>query len=159
MDLNFTKICAKQLFFVFPFRQYNWTPAAVASIIKVLQEKGVVKAMDHGAFTRVAHQDTQIQVRKFSSINIHVISFFFCYLHVNTKIDIFEWRIQLITRILKTYRSPITHSIYLGRKTNANDGEFEATDHSNNNGSILWKTCGWFDDREQGDFRALHNCW
>lgn len=30
-----------------------------------LQKKGVVKAMEHGAFTRVAHQDTQIQVRFF----------------------------------------------------------------------------------------------
>ncbi|XP_043274374.1 uncharacterized protein [Venturia canescens] len=45
-------------------KQYNWSAAAVTSIIKVLQEKGVVKAMDHGAFTRVAHQDTQIQVVK-----------------------------------------------------------------------------------------------
>lgn len=31
--------------------------------MKELQEKGVVKAMEHGAFTRVVHQDTQVQVK------------------------------------------------------------------------------------------------
>lgn len=30
--------------------------------LKELQEKGLVKAIDHGAFTRVVHEDTQVQV-------------------------------------------------------------------------------------------------
>ncbi|KAF7991901.1 hypothetical protein HCN44_010702 [Aphidius gifuensis] len=45
-------------------KQYNWEPNAVTAIMTELQKKGVVKAMEHGAFTRVAHQDTQIQVVK-----------------------------------------------------------------------------------------------
>lgn len=34
-----------------------------------MQEKGVVKAMEHGAFTRVVHQDTQVQV----NLNIFIV--------------------------------------------------------------------------------------
>ncbi|XP_076296388.1 uncharacterized protein LOC143216814 isoform X2 [Lasioglossum baleicum] len=45
-------------------KEYGWDPSAVEAKLKELQEKGVVKAMDHGAFTRVVHQDTQIQVVK-----------------------------------------------------------------------------------------------
>ncbi|KAK9307646.1 hypothetical protein QLX08_002064 [Tetragonisca angustula] len=45
-------------------KEHGWDPSAVEVKLKELQEKGVVKAMDHGAFTRVAHQDTQIQVVK-----------------------------------------------------------------------------------------------
>lgn len=45
-------------------KQFNWEPNAVTAIMTELQKKGVVKAMEHGAFTRVAHQDTQIQVVK-----------------------------------------------------------------------------------------------
>lgn len=43
-------------------REYNWEPDALNAIMNELQKKGVVKAMEHGAFTRVAHQDTQIKV-------------------------------------------------------------------------------------------------
>ncbi|XP_078046424.1 uncharacterized protein LOC144474909 isoform X2 [Augochlora pura] len=45
-------------------KDHGWDPPAVEAKLKELQEKGVVKAMDHGAFTRVVHQDTQIQVVK-----------------------------------------------------------------------------------------------
>lgn len=46
----------------FDHREHGWEPSAVENKLKELQEKGVVKAMEHGAFTRVVHQDTQIQV-------------------------------------------------------------------------------------------------
>ncbi|XP_053597015.1 uncharacterized protein LOC103572355 isoform X1 [Microplitis demolitor] len=45
-------------------KQYNWEPNAVEAIVNELQTKGLVKAMEHGAFTRVAHEDTQIKVVK-----------------------------------------------------------------------------------------------
>ncbi|XP_015183570.1 PREDICTED: uncharacterized protein LOC107070155 isoform X2 [Polistes dominula] len=45
-------------------KEYGWEVSAVEAKMKELQEKGVVKAMDHGAFTRVVHQDTQVQVVK-----------------------------------------------------------------------------------------------
>lgn len=44
------------------YREHGWDPSAVEIKLKELQEKGVVKAMEHGAFTRVVHQDTQVQV-------------------------------------------------------------------------------------------------
>ncbi|XP_043604552.1 uncharacterized protein LOC122577332 isoform X5 [Bombus pyrosoma] len=45
-------------------KEHGWDSSAVEIKLKELQEKGVVKAMEHGAFTRVVHQDTQIQVVK-----------------------------------------------------------------------------------------------
>lgn len=39
--------------------------------MKELQEKGVVKAMEHGAFTRVVHQDTQVQVKYTTFIYVY----------------------------------------------------------------------------------------
>lgn len=45
-------------------KEYGWELSAVEAKMKELQEKGVVKAMEHGAFTRVVHQDTQVQVVK-----------------------------------------------------------------------------------------------
>ncbi|XP_076242867.1 uncharacterized protein LOC143184488 isoform X1 [Calliopsis andreniformis] len=45
-------------------KEHGWEPSAVENKLKELQEKGVVKAMEHGAYTRVVHQDTQIQVVK-----------------------------------------------------------------------------------------------
>ncbi|KAK2585124.1 hypothetical protein KPH14_008634 [Odynerus spinipes] len=45
-------------------REHGWEVSAVEAKMKELQEKGVVKAMEHGAFTRVVHQDTQVQVVK-----------------------------------------------------------------------------------------------
>ncbi|XP_015123699.1 uncharacterized protein LOC107045831 isoform X4 [Diachasma alloeum] len=45
-------------------KEYNWEPDAVTGIMLALEKKGVVKAMGLGAFTRVAHQDTQIKVVK-----------------------------------------------------------------------------------------------
>ncbi|XP_063981968.1 uncharacterized protein LOC135165006 isoform X2 [Diachasmimorpha longicaudata] len=45
-------------------KEYNWEPDAVNGIMLALEKKGVVKAMGLGAFTRVAHQDTQIKVVK-----------------------------------------------------------------------------------------------
>ncbi|XP_035725685.1 uncharacterized protein LOC118443187 isoform X2 [Vespa mandarinia] len=45
-------------------KEHGWEVSAVEAKMKELQEKGVVKAMEHGAFTRVVHQDTQVQVVK-----------------------------------------------------------------------------------------------
>ncbi|XP_046605740.1 uncharacterized protein LOC124298138 isoform X1 [Neodiprion virginianus] len=45
-------------------QEYGWEKSAVEAILKELQAKGLVKAMEHGAFTRIVHQDTQIQVVK-----------------------------------------------------------------------------------------------
>lgn len=43
-------------------REHGWEPLAVEAKLKELREKGLVKAMEHGAFTRVVHEDTQVQV-------------------------------------------------------------------------------------------------
>ncbi|XP_014470566.1 PREDICTED: uncharacterized protein LOC106742280 isoform X4 [Dinoponera quadriceps] len=45
-------------------KEHGWEVSAVEAKLKELQEKGLVKAMDHGAFTRVVHQDTDVQVVK-----------------------------------------------------------------------------------------------
>ncbi|XP_011159550.2 uncharacterized protein LOC105195713 isoform X2 [Solenopsis invicta] len=45
-------------------REHGWEPSAVEAKLNELQEKGLVKAMDHGAYTRVVHEDTHIQVVK-----------------------------------------------------------------------------------------------
>lgn len=45
------------------FREHGWEPSDVEAKLKELQEKGLIKAMDHGAFTRVVHEDTQVQVK------------------------------------------------------------------------------------------------
>ncbi|KAK0083658.1 hypothetical protein PV325_008432 [Microctonus aethiopoides] len=45
-------------------KEYNWEVDAVNGIMMALQKKGLVKSMEHGAFTRVVHQDTQIRVVK-----------------------------------------------------------------------------------------------
>uniref|UniRef100_A0A0C9QF51 RpoC2_2 protein n=1 Tax=Fopius arisanus TaxID=64838 RepID=A0A0C9QF51_9HYME len=45
-------------------KEYNWEADAVTAIMVALEMKGMVKAMGLGAFTRVAHQDTQIKVVK-----------------------------------------------------------------------------------------------
>ncbi|KAH0945796.1 hypothetical protein HN011_000796 [Eciton burchellii] len=45
-------------------KEHGWEPSDIKVKLKELQEKGLVKAMDHGAFTRVVHEDTQIQVVK-----------------------------------------------------------------------------------------------
>jgi len=44
----------------------------VEAKLKELQEKGLVKAIDHGAFTRVVHEDTQVQVICYLNINFSV---------------------------------------------------------------------------------------
>ncbi|KYN18202.1 hypothetical protein ALC57_09496, partial [Trachymyrmex cornetzi] len=43
-------------------KEHGWELSAVEAKLKELQEKGLVKAIDHGAFTRVVHEDTQVQV-------------------------------------------------------------------------------------------------
>ncbi|XP_011504744.1 PREDICTED: uncharacterized protein LOC105367675 [Ceratosolen solmsi marchali] len=43
---------------------HGWDRDAVAEKLSELQKKGLVRAMDNGAFTRVVHQDTKIQVVK-----------------------------------------------------------------------------------------------
>lgn len=91
-------------------------PAAVTAIIKELQEKGVVKAMDHGAYTRVAHQDTQIQVSTFDFRHFYP-----------------QFRIVNLTPCFLCCA---------GCEANADDGEFEAADYSYHHRSILRKTCG-----------------
>ncbi|XP_018398560.1 PREDICTED: uncharacterized protein LOC108776445 [Cyphomyrmex costatus] len=45
-------------------KEHGWEISAVDAKLKELQEKGLVKAIDHGAFTRVVHEDTQVQVVK-----------------------------------------------------------------------------------------------
>lgn len=45
-------------------KEHGWEPLDVEAKLKELQEKGLIKAMDHGAFTRVVHEDTQVQVVK-----------------------------------------------------------------------------------------------
>ncbi|XP_051154840.1 uncharacterized protein LOC127277609 isoform X3 [Leptopilina boulardi] len=45
-------------------KDHGWETSAVEAKLNELQEKGVVKAMEHGAFTRVVHQDTQVKVVK-----------------------------------------------------------------------------------------------
>ncbi|XP_020280044.1 uncharacterized protein LOC109852892 isoform X3 [Pseudomyrmex gracilis] len=45
-------------------KEHGWEPADVEAKLTELQEKGLVKAMDHGAFTRVVHEDTQVKVVK-----------------------------------------------------------------------------------------------
>ncbi|XP_018345777.1 PREDICTED: uncharacterized protein LOC108750650 isoform X1 [Trachymyrmex septentrionalis] len=45
-------------------KEHGWELSAVEAKLKELQEKGLVKAIDHGAFTRVVHEDTQVQVVK-----------------------------------------------------------------------------------------------
>ncbi|XP_066581858.1 uncharacterized protein [Prorops nasuta] len=45
-------------------KDYGWETSEVETILKELQDKGTVKAMDHGAYTRIVQQDTQIQVVK-----------------------------------------------------------------------------------------------
>lgn len=44
------------------FREHNWEEELVLTHLKELQNKGLVKAMDHGAFTRIVQHDTDIQV-------------------------------------------------------------------------------------------------
>ncbi|XP_058799256.1 uncharacterized protein LOC131668821 isoform X2 [Phymastichus coffea] len=43
---------------------HGWDADTVAEKLSELQKKGLVVAMDNGAFTRVVHQDTQVQVVK-----------------------------------------------------------------------------------------------
>lgn len=45
-------------------KDHGWETSAVEAKLIELQEKGVVKAMEHGAFTRVVHQDTHVKVVK-----------------------------------------------------------------------------------------------
>ncbi|XP_072755545.1 uncharacterized protein [Anoplolepis gracilipes] len=45
-------------------KEHGWEPLEVEAKLKELQEKGLIKALDHGAFTRVVHEDTQVQVVK-----------------------------------------------------------------------------------------------
>lgn len=60
------------------FRQHGWEPLDIEAKLKELQEKGLIKAMDHGAFTRVVHEDTQVQVIYYYLIIYNFfINFFF----------------------------------------------------------------------------------
>ncbi|XP_029166241.1 uncharacterized protein LOC114937063 isoform X4 [Nylanderia fulva] len=45
-------------------KEHGWESSDVEAKLKELQEKGLIKAMDHGAYTRVVHEDTQVQVVK-----------------------------------------------------------------------------------------------
>lgn len=67
------------------FREHGWEPLDVETKLKELQEKGLIKAMDHGAFTRVVHEDTQVQVIYYYLIKYNFLTIdFFCNLHVST---------------------------------------------------------------------------
>lgn len=74
----------------FVFREHGWEPSAVEAKLKELQEKGLVKAMDHGAFTRVVHEDTQVQVIYY--LNIIVFrQFLLTYMYRNAIKYISRW--------------------------------------------------------------------
>lgn len=45
------------------FRDHGWQEEMVQKHVDNLRNKGLVKAMDHGAFTRVIQHDQDIQVR------------------------------------------------------------------------------------------------
>ena len=42
--------------------QHNWDTDAVGETLITLQEKGLVQALEHGAFTRAVQADTHVQV-------------------------------------------------------------------------------------------------
>lgn len=46
------------------FRDNSWDEEEVAHHMSELQTRGLVKAMDHGAFTRQQSQDTQVTIVK-----------------------------------------------------------------------------------------------
>ncbi|XP_046683859.1 uncharacterized protein LOC124369800 isoform X2 [Homalodisca vitripennis] len=45
-------------------REHNWEEELVVGHLLELQRKGLVKAMDHGAYTRIVQHDTNVQVVK-----------------------------------------------------------------------------------------------
>lgn len=51
-------------------RDHGWDEALVQKHVESLKEKGLVKAMDHGAFTRIIQHEKDIQVRFCKSINL-----------------------------------------------------------------------------------------
>ncbi|XKL59919.1 hypothetical protein PGB90_000935 [Kerria lacca] len=44
--------------------RYSWEEEAIRNYLNELQNKGLVKSLDHGAFTRVTHDDVDVQVVK-----------------------------------------------------------------------------------------------
>lgn len=44
--------------------EHGWEQNDVLEHVQQLQEKGIVKALDHGAFTRAQHQDNTVTVVK-----------------------------------------------------------------------------------------------
>lgn len=48
-------------FFTF-YRRYSWEEEAIKNHLNELQNKGLVKALDHGAFTRVTYDDIKVKV-------------------------------------------------------------------------------------------------
>lgn len=47
---------------VFFIREYNWDQDLVEKHLEKLKEKKIVKAMEHGAFTRIIQHEKDIQV-------------------------------------------------------------------------------------------------
>lgn len=58
-------------------REHNWEEELVLAHLKELQNKGLVKAMDHGAFTRIVQHDTNIQVSGTCNDQVQCILFYF----------------------------------------------------------------------------------
>lgn len=64
------------------FSTYNWDPEAINNYLKELQDKGLVKSLEHGlAYTRVVQDDTDIKVcfihlldSCVSSVQLHLLS-------------------------------------------------------------------------------------
>jgi len=95
--------------------------------------------MDHGAFTRVVHEDTQVQV---------ILPF---------KYNFFNWFLLAYLNAIIKYNK--CYNIFVGSKADANDGKCKTTHHSYHYSSILWKTCCGFINWEQGNLCSLHHCW
>lgn len=64
------------------FREHGWEPLDVETKLKELQEKGLIKAMDHGAFTRVVHEDTEVKVIYYYLIRYNFLTRFFCVIYM-----------------------------------------------------------------------------
>lgn len=64
--IHYIHISSYVLYFYhnFVYRNNSWDEEEVAQHMSELQSRGLVKAMDHGAFTRQQSQDTQVTIVK-----------------------------------------------------------------------------------------------
>lgn len=107
----------------------------MAEKLAELQKKGLVVSMENGAFTRVVHQDVQIQV--------------------NTHDFVYQNPFSLCATALCAMNLMTT--VHKGRQANARHGERKAADHSYNYRAVLRKARGRLDDREQRDVCSIQH--